>query len=111
MDGSLQSTDQKGTFSGSPEPPLEVKDFVLYFQPVGPSAQDPTPIVLCVGPQERCEQMRKSLLASPDFIALLARERHGRLQIAPASSAAYAVPARVKYYHSRVGDVSAIRPI
>jgi hypothetical protein len=55
--------------------------------------------------------MRESLLASPDFIALLARERHGKLQIAPASSTAYAVPARIKYYHSRVGDVSAIQPI
>jgi hypothetical protein len=88
-----------------------VKDFVLYFQPVGPSAQSPTPIVLCVGPRERCEQMRESLLASPDFIALLARERHGRLQIAPAASTAYAVPARIKYYNSRVGDVSAIQPI
>jgi hypothetical protein len=88
-----------------------VKDFVLYFQPAGPTAHDPTPIVLCVGARERCEQMQSSLLASPDFLALLAREPHGKLQIAPSAGATRPVPARIKYYQSRVGGIAAVQPI
>jgi hypothetical protein len=88
-----------------------VKEFVLYFQPAGPTAHDPTPIVLCVGSRERCEKMQATLLASPDFQAILSRERHGKLQIAPSTGAAHPVPARIKYYHSRVGSISAVQPI
>jgi hypothetical protein len=88
-----------------------VKDFVLYFQPAGPTAHDPTPIVLCVGPREQCEKMQATLLASPDFVAILARERHGRLQIAPSAGATHPVPSRIKYYQSRVGSISAVQPV
>jgi hypothetical protein len=88
-----------------------VKDFVLYFQPAGPTAHDPTPIVLCVGSRERCEKMQTTLLASPNFLALLAREPHGRLQIAPSAGATHPVPVRIKYYQSRVGSISAVQPI
>ncbi len=88
-----------------------MKDFVLYFQPAGPTAHDPSPIVLCVGSRERCEKMQATLLASPDFLALLAREPHGRLQIAPSAGATQPVPVRIKYYQSRVAGISAVQPI
>jgi hypothetical protein len=88
-----------------------VKDFVLYFQPAGPTVHDTTPIVLCAGSREQCEKMQASLLASPNFVAILARERHGRLQIVPSSGATHPVPARIKYYQSRVGSISAVQPI
>ena len=88
-----------------------MKDFVLYFQPAGPTVHDPIPIVLCVGSREQCEKMQATLLASPAFVAILARERHGRLQIAPSAGAAHPVPVRIKYYQSRVGSISAVQPI
>ena len=88
-----------------------MKEFVLYYQPAGPTAHDPTPIVLCVGSRERCEEMQATLLASPDFLATFSRERHGKLQIAPSAGAARPVPARIKYYQSRVGSISAVQPI
>ena len=88
-----------------------VKEFVLYFQPAGPTVHDPTPIVLCVGTRERCEEMQAALLKSPDFVAILARERHGKLQIAPSAGALHPVPVRIKYYQSRVGSISAVQPI
>jgi hypothetical protein len=94
-----------------PDNGCSVKEFVLYFQPAGPTAHDPTPIVLCVGSHERCEEMQTTLLASPDFRAILARERHGKLQIAPSAGAARPVPPRIKYYHSRVGSISAVQPV
>ena len=88
-----------------------MKDFVLYFQPAGPSAHDPTPIVLCVGSRQQCEKMQATLLASPQFVSILARERHGRLQIAPSAGATHPVPVRIKYYQSRVGSISSVQPI
>jgi hypothetical protein len=64
-----------------------------------------------VGSLEKCEKMKETLLASPDFTSILARERHGKLQIVPSAGALHPVPVRIKYYNSRVGDVSAIQPI
>jgi hypothetical protein len=55
--------------------------------------------------------MQATLLASPDFLALLAREPHGRLQIAPSAGATQPVPVRIKYYQSRVAGISAVQPI
>lgn len=88
-----------------------MKDFVLYFQPAGPTARDPTPIVLCVGSREQCEKMEATLRTSPDFVTILSRERHGRLQIAPAASATRPVLVRIRHYQSRVGSISAVQPI
>ncbi len=88
-----------------------MKEHVLYFQPAGPSALDPTPVVLGVGTREQCEKMKSALLASPDFVAILGREPHGKLQITPSSGATQPVPVRIKQYHSRVADVSGVRPV
>ena len=88
-----------------------MKEFALYFQPVGPTAHDPNPVVLCVGTLSQCEKMKATLLASPDFANILAREHHGRLQITPSAGAAFAIPVRIKNYQSRIGGISGVQPI
>ena len=60
-----------------------LSEFALYYQATGPSVVDNTPIVLAVGTRDRCEKLRSKLMDDPQFLALLARQRHGSLQIAP----------------------------
>jgi hypothetical protein len=88
-----------------------VNEFVLYFQPVGPAARDPSPVVLRVGTLQECEKMKAALLASVEFVNILAREPHVRLQITPSAGAGFPVPVRIKNYHSRVGGISGVQPV
>lgn len=88
-----------------------MKEHVLYFQSAGPSALDPAPVVLGVGTREQCEKMKSVLLASPDFVAILGREPHGKLQITPSAGASQPVPVRIKQYQSRVAGVSGVQPV
>ncbi len=86
-------------------------NFVLYYQATGPTLLDPTPIVLCVGTHEKCEQARATLKADPQFTSLMAREGHGALQIVAAANAPHAVVHRAHQYNSRVSELGGVRPI
>lgn len=88
-----------------------MKEFVLYYQPSGPTLHDTTPIVLCVGTQERCEQMKEKLLRDPEFTSILSRERHGKLQITPSRGSAGHVPIRIRNYNARISAIGAVNPI
>lgn len=88
-----------------------MKEYVLYFQSAGPSALDPAPVVLGVGTREHCEKVKRTLLASPDFVAILGREPHGKLQITPSAGSTHPVPVRIKNYQSRIAGVSGVLPV
>ena len=88
-----------------------MKEYVLYYQPAGPTIHDTTPIVLSVGTRERCEKMREKLMEDPEFVALLSRERHGRLQITPSAGSIGHVPVRIRNYNSRVTAIGAVTPV
>lgn len=88
-----------------------MENFVLYYQATGPTCLDPTPMVLFVGPQKRCEEARVKLMEDPFFCRLMARDAHGALQIVAAAKAPKAVVSRVVHYHSKVGELGGVRPI
>ena len=83
---------------------------VLYYQSRGSWGVQQEPVVLCVGPLNRCEQVRKAILKDPEFTVILSRERGGALQIAPISSGRSVVARSVPFQRvvTEVGGVSKI---
>ncbi len=83
---------------------------VLYYQSRGSWGVLQEPVVLCVGPLNRCEQVRKAILKDPEFTVILSRERGGALQIAPISSGRSVLARSVPFQRvvTEVGGVSKI---
>jgi hypothetical protein len=85
--------------------------FVLYYQSQGvqPHLQDP--YVLCVGTRERCESVRRALLADPFFRLVQIRDRQaGVMRIVPQSEGRSVVYREIPFHRS-VPALGAVEPL
>ncbi len=87
-----------------------INSHVLYYQSRGSWGVQHEPVVLCVGPLKRCEQMRNAILKDPEFNVIQSRERGGALQIVPITGGRSVVARSVPFQRgvTAVGGVSKI---
>lgn len=79
---------------------MGINSHVLYYQSRGSWGVQLDPVVLCVGPLQRCEAMRESLLKDPEFTVIQSRERGGALQITPIANGPSIVSRSVSFQNS-----------
>ena len=88
-----------------------MKRYVLYYQSTGLGAKVLAPEVLCVGTRERCEAVKREILANPVF-GLVRRldGDSGVMRIVPQSEGRAVVPREVPF-GQRISALSAVKPV
>lgn len=85
--------------------------FVLYYQSVGANPHVQAPEVLCVGSMERCEAVKKAVLADPLYRLIQLRDgQSGVMRIVP-QSGGRSVVAREVPFDARIASLGPVQPV